>query len=61
MIEPEVMKGYLKNKEANDEAIDADGWLYSGDIGYYDKNGELYDVDCLKELIKYKASRISSE
>jgi long-subunit acyl-CoA synthetase (AMP-forming) len=27
---PQVMLGYLKNKEATDKTIDKDGWLYTG-------------------------------
>jgi len=35
------------------------GWLLSGDIGYVDKDCELYVVDRLKDLIKYKGYQIS--
>ncbi|ELT89971.1 hypothetical protein CAPTEDRAFT_134952 [Capitella teleta] len=56
---PGVMMGYLNNKEATDAMIDANGWLATGDIGYYDSNGYFYIVDRLKELIKYKGFQVS--
>lgn len=56
---PQVMKGYLKNQEATDEMIKTDGWLHTGDIGYYDDNGIFFISDRLKELIKYKGSQIA--
>jgi long-subunit acyl-CoA synthetase (AMP-forming) len=55
---PGVMMGYLNNKEATDAMIDANGWLATGDIGYYDSNGYFYIVDRLKELIKYKGFQV---
>ncbi|KAF5297142.1 hypothetical protein FQA39_LY02722 [Lamprigera yunnana] len=56
---PTVMKGYLKNQKATDEAIDRNGWLHSGDIGYYDEDCDFYIVDRLKDLIKYKGFQVS--
>ncbi|XP_050095503.1 luciferin 4-monooxygenase-like [Anopheles aquasalis] len=54
----QVMKGYVRDEEATRQTIDADGWLHSGDIGYYDADGEFYVIDRLKELIKYKGSQV---
>lgn len=53
-----VMKGYLGNEEATREIIDSDGWLHTGDVGYYDENRHFYIVDRLKELIKYKGYQV---
>ncbi|XP_064488848.1 uncharacterized protein LOC135400844 [Ornithodoros turicata] len=49
---PAMMKGYLKRPEATEAAITPDGWLRTGDAGYYDEDGRLYIVDRLKEMIK---------
>ncbi len=56
---PQVMKGYLNRPEATAQAIDAEGWLHTGDLGYADEDGYFYVVDRLKELIKYKGYQVA--
>lgn len=53
-----IMKGYIDDTAATKNTVDDDGWLHTGDIGYYDDDGELYVVDRLKELIKYKGFQV---
>ena len=48
---PNVMKGYLNNREATRAAFWGRDWLRTGDIGRFDAEGYLYIVDRLKELI----------
>ncbi|XP_042273566.1 long-chain-fatty-acid--CoA ligase ACSBG2 isoform X2 [Thunnus maccoyii] len=46
-----VFMGYLNMPDKTEEALDADGWLHSGDLGKHDKNGFLFITGRIKELI----------
>jgi len=47
---PNVMLGYLNDPQSTAAAIDADGWLHTGDVGTVDAAGNLRITDRLKDM-----------
>ncbi len=45
-----VMRGYFEDPEQTSKAIDADGWLHTGDVGVMDARGYLKITDRLKDM-----------
>ena len=56
---PNIMRGYWKQPAATAETLIEDGWMRTGDIGYFDSDGCVFLVDRLKELIKYNAYQVA--
>ena len=55
---PSVFNGYWHKPEATAEAIDAEGWFRTGDIGHIDQDGFLYITDRKKELLKTSGGKL---
>jgi long-chain acyl-CoA synthetase len=49
---PNVFKGYFKQDEVTRDTITADGWLKTGDAGFFDKQGHLVIIDRAKDVGK---------
>ncbi|KAI7882333.1 acetyl-CoA synthetase-like protein [Lichtheimia hyalospora FSU 10163] len=56
---PNVTQGYKDDPEATANTIDKDGWFHTGDIVRIDQKGDVYVVDRIKELIKYKGFQVA--
>ncbi|XP_074105962.1 uncharacterized protein LOC141531830 [Cotesia typhae] len=54
----ELMTRYWNNPTATEEVIDSEGWYHTGDLGYYDEDGDFFIVERLKELIKYRLHHV---
>jgi len=54
---PQVMEGYHNNEKATKDTL-KDGWLHTGDVGFF-RDGQLYIVDRMKELIKVKGFQVA--
>ena len=52
-----VMREYWRRPEETQQAFDAEGWLYSGDIGYLDEDGYLYITSRKQHLIVLSTGR----
>lgn len=56
---PTIFKGYHKRPDSTSSCLAPSGWFKTGDIGYQDKNGNLYITDRLKDLIKFKGYQVA--
>ncbi|GAC1381599.1 MAG: long-chain fatty acid--CoA ligase [Marmoricola sp.] len=54
---PQMMLGYWNREEATRETI-RDGWLHTGDLGYFDADGKLFVVDRVKDMIVTGGSNV---
>lgn len=57
---PRVMKGYWKEENATKETV-RDGWLHTGDLGYFDDEGYIFLSGRAKDFIKRGGEMISPE
>ncbi|HEY7535475.1 MAG TPA: AMP-binding protein, partial [Thermodesulfobacteriota bacterium] len=54
---PNIMKGYYKNENATKDALTTNGWLMTGDIGYFDEDVYLYITGRKKFVIITKGGK----
>lgn len=55
-----LMKCYEGDPEATNAAITPDGWLRTGDIGHCDKDGYVYFIGRIKDMIKRKGENVAA-
>ncbi|CAK4031325.1 related to phenylacetyl- ligase [Lecanosticta acicola] len=56
---PQIALGYRNNPPATAETFDRDGFLHTGDVGYFDARGLLHIVDRIKEMIKVRGQQVA--
>nr|BDR24742.1 acyl-CoA synthetase 5 [Cryptomeria japonica] len=54
-----VMQGYYQKPRETETTVDSQGWLHTGDVGFIDDDGDVFIVDRIKELIKYKGFQVA--
>ena len=54
---PQVTMGYWQKPEETAQVF-VDGWVHSGDIGYYDEDGYFYITDRKKDMVIYKGHNV---
>ncbi|KAM7294276.1 4-coumarate--CoA ligase 1 [Ixodes scapularis] len=56
---PTAMRGYYGNPEATLQTITPDGWVRTGDICYYNEDGQFFFVERMNQLFRCKGSLVA--
>ncbi|XP_017768442.1 PREDICTED: 4-coumarate--CoA ligase 1-like [Nicrophorus vespilloides] len=59
IIGDSICNGYHNREDATRELIDDDGFVHTGDVGYYNENELIYVIDRIKDIIKHKGFQVS--
>lgn len=54
-----IMKGYFKSPKSTEKAL-RDGWLHTGDLGYYDREGFFYYAGRRKDSVRCRGENVSA-
>jgi long-chain acyl-CoA synthetase len=54
-----LMNGYYKDPQATAQTLEPDGWMHTGDMGYFDAEGYLFVTGRIKELINKGGEKIA--
>ncbi|CAG5089460.1 Similar to Luciferin 4-monooxygenase (Luciola mingrelica) [Cotesia congregata] len=57
---PKLMTGYWDNPKATADAVDSEGWYHTGDLGYYDTDGDFFFVARINEFISIYTNKTLS-
>lgn len=57
---PGMLTGYYKDPAKTAEAIDADGWLHTGDLGSFDRNGQIMFHGRTKDMLKVGGENVAA-
>ncbi|VDM59592.1 unnamed protein product [Angiostrongylus costaricensis] len=55
---PQVIPCYYKNPKATAELLDANGYVKTGDVAFYDETGNIYVLDRIKDIIRHKGTLV---
>ncbi|WKY16719.1 hypothetical protein Q1695_001385 [Nippostrongylus brasiliensis] len=58
VLGPQVLPCYYKNAKATSEILDSSGYVKTGDAAFYDEAGNIYVLDRIKDIIKYKGTLV---
>lgn len=57
---PNMLGGYYKDPAKTAEAIDSDGWLHTGDLGFLDEDGQLMFTGRVKDMLKVGGENVAA-
>lgn len=56
-----LMQGYYKKPEETAKAVDSEGWLHTGDLGFIDEKGLVFFMGRIKNVVRSGGENISPE
>jgi acyl-CoA synthetase (AMP-forming)/AMP-acid ligase II len=57
---PNMLRGYYKDPDKTAEAIDEEGWLHTGDLGFMDEHGQILFTGRAKDMLKVGGENVAA-